>query len=176
MGETGLLSGTGGEGLQLPTVPALPDMGGGQGLVVPVEGGVVTETGFTPVGATPILGDSDSFINDPEVLGRPVIEDVPEGYSARDVFDALRRGRSIYNLLNPPASGQAVGGGLVDMGGFQPTGVQFPMPAPTQIARTSLPSLGPVISPYISQERLNLLSQPYQNNLLGYQPNFSLLG
>lgn len=174
MGDTGLLSGTPGEGLQLPTVPALPGMGGGQGLVVPVEGGYVTETGFTPEGATPILGDPDSFINDPEVLGRPVIEDVPEGLSARDVFDALRGARSIYNLLNPPASGMAVGGGLVDDSGFQPQGVQFPLGGMTDVQRTALPTLGPVISPYISKERLASLSQPY--NLLGYQPNFSLLG
>ena len=99
-----------------------------------------------------------------------------ETLGIRDVFDALRRGRSIYNLLNPPASGQAVGGGLVDDSGFQPQGVQFPLGGMTDVQRTALPSLGPVISPYISQERLNLLSQPYQNNLLGYQPNFSLLG
>jgi hypothetical protein len=177
IGETGLLPGTAGEGLQLPQVPALPSMGGGQGLSVPVSGGTVTEAGFTPTGATPVLGDPNSFINDPNVLGQPVIQDISPGLSARDVFDALRGARSVYNALNPPASGQAVGGGLVDTGGgFQPTGVQFPMPAPTQIARTPLPSLGPVISPYISQERLALLSQPYQTNLLGYQPNFSLLG
>jgi hypothetical protein len=174
IGETGLLPGTGGEGLQLPQVPALPGMGGGQGLVVPVEGGYVTETGFTPEGATPVLGDPDSFINDPEVLGRPVIEDVSEGFGPRDVLDTLRRARSVYNLLNPPASGQAVGGGLLDDTGFQPTGVEFPLAGVTQVQRAALPSLGPVISPYISKKRLSLLSQP--SNLLGYQPNFSLLG
>jgi hypothetical protein len=89
IGETGLLPGAGGEGLQLPTVPALPGMGGGQGLVVPVEGGFVGETGFTPVGATPSLGDPSSFINDPNVLGQPVIETVAGG-STLSLTDALR--------------------------------------------------------------------------------------
>lgn len=73
IGETGLLPGAAGEGLQLPTVPALPSMGGGQGLVLPVDGGFVGETGFTPIGATPVLGDPGSFINDPNVLGQPVV-------------------------------------------------------------------------------------------------------
>jgi hypothetical protein len=172
IGETGLTPGAG-EGLQLPQVPALPGMGGGQGLSVPVAGGTVTEAGFTPSGATPPLGDPGSFINDPNVLGQPVIETVPGGIGAREVFDALRRANSLSNLLSGP--GEAVGGGLVDAGGgFQPTGVEFPLAGVTQVQRAALPSLGPVISPYISKERLSLLSQP--SNLLGYQPNFSLLG
>ena len=172
IGETGLTPGAG-EGLQLPQVPALPGMGGGQGLSVPVAGGTVTEAGFTPSGATPPLGDPGSFINDPNVLGQPVIETVPGGLGAREVFDALRRANSLSNLLSGP--GEAVGGGLVDAGGgFQPTGVEFPLAGVTQVQRAALPSLGPVISPYISKERLSLLSQP--SNLLGYQPNFSLLG
>jgi hypothetical protein len=101
IGETGLLPGTGGEGLQLPQVPALPGMGGGQGLVVPVEGGFVGETGFTPVGATPSLGDPSSFINDPNVLGQPVIETVAGG-STLSLTDALRG----MNLANQLMAGQ----------------------------------------------------------------------
>jgi len=38
----------GGEGLRVPRVPGLEDMGGGTGLTVPKEGGTVTERGFVP--------------------------------------------------------------------------------------------------------------------------------
>jgi hypothetical protein len=141
IGETGLTLGAAGEGLQLPTVPALPSMGGGQGLVVPVEGGFVTETGFTPVGATPSLGDPDSFINDPEVLGQPVIQDV-ENLSLTDALRGLR----LANQL---------------MGGQQQAGVGVPQQqAPLQTAgvdysgilgllgqRTSVPGVQGLLGP-----------------------------
>ena len=52
-------------GLEMPRAPNMPSMGGGQGFVVPVEGGVMTESGFIPTGYTPDLGDPSSFINKP---------------------------------------------------------------------------------------------------------------
>lgn len=54
-----------GEGLHMPETPNLGSMGGGQGLVVPVDGGYLTEQGFIPTGYTPDLGDPNSFINKP---------------------------------------------------------------------------------------------------------------
>lgn len=60
--------------LELPTMPGLKDMGGGQGLTVPVEGGTVGGLGFTPTDASVVLGDPKSFINDPNVLGKPVMQ------------------------------------------------------------------------------------------------------
>ena len=54
-----------GLGLVMPTAPNLDSMGGGQGLVVPVDGGVITESGFVPDVYVPILGDPNSFINQP---------------------------------------------------------------------------------------------------------------
>lgn len=75
-GGTGLLPGASGEGLQLPTMPGLPDMGGGQGITIPVTGGTVGEGGFVPDNAVPVLGDPNSFINDPNVIGTPVITPV----------------------------------------------------------------------------------------------------
>jgi len=53
---------TGGEGLKLPTSPNLDTMGGGQGLTVKVDGGVLSEEGLTRTGDV-ILGDPNSFIN-----------------------------------------------------------------------------------------------------------------
>lgn len=54
-----------GLGLQMPTAPNLESMGGGQGLVIPVDGGVITEAGFIPDAYVPDLGDPNSFINQP---------------------------------------------------------------------------------------------------------------
>jgi len=54
-----------GLGFQMPTAPNLDSMGGGQGLVIPVDGGVITEAGFIPDAYVPDLGDSNSFINQP---------------------------------------------------------------------------------------------------------------
>ena len=54
-----------GLGFQMPTAPNLDSMGGGQGLVIPVDGGVITEAGFIPDNYVPDLGDPNSFINQP---------------------------------------------------------------------------------------------------------------
>ena len=54
-----------GLGLVMPTAPNLDSMGGGQGLVIPVDGGVITEAGFIPETYVPDLGDPNSFINQP---------------------------------------------------------------------------------------------------------------
>lgn len=64
-------------GLQLPSMPSLPNMGGAQGLTAAVPGGTVGELGFTPTGASPVLGDPASFINNPAVTGQPTIQSAP---------------------------------------------------------------------------------------------------
>lgn len=146
LGETGLLSGAAGEGLQLPQVPALPGMGGGQGLVVPVEGGFVGETGFTPIGATPVLGDPGSFINNPDVLGQPVIQDIPGSILPNiSITDALRGA----NLAN-----QLLGGGQQTATGFpqqqapfQPTGVDYSGIYGLLGGRASVPNISSLLGP-----------------------------
>jgi hypothetical protein len=106
----------GGVGLQQPTMPNVGGMGGGQGINVPVSGGTVGELGTTPSGATPVLGDPGSFINDPNVLGTDVIaQGTPSSISLRD---ATRAARLANSLLNPPSAG---GEGGVDSGGAQQT-------------------------------------------------------
>ena len=154
IGETGLLPGTGGEGLQLPQVPALPGMGGGQGLVVPVEGGFVGETGFTPVGATPSLGDPSSFINDPNVLGQPVIETVAGG-STLSLTDALR-GMNLANQLM--AGGQQPMGMPQQQAPFQPAGVDYSGILGLLGRQASVPNISSLLGP--AQIR-------YPNSLLG---------
>jgi hypothetical protein len=110
IGQTGITPGTPGIGLQPPTLPSLGSMGGGQGLSVPVEGGTVTQGGFTPTGAVPVLGDPSSFINDPNVLGQDVINVEPSSLSLRDAFDAARNIRRAAGLLGGGGGGE-VGGG-----------------------------------------------------------------
>ena len=106
----------GGVGLQQPTMPNVGGMGGGQGINVPVSGGTVGQLGTTPSGATPVLGDPGSFINDPNVLGTDVIpQGTPSGISLRD---ATRAARLANSLLNPAEAG---GAGGVDSGGAQQT-------------------------------------------------------
>jgi X-X-X-Leu-X-X-Gly heptad repeat protein len=102
-----------GEGLISPTMPGVPSMGGGQGVTVGVPGGTVGQGGFTPTEAVPVLGDPSSFINDPNVLGQPVIEPVSEGISLRDAFDAARNVNRLAGLLG---GGQQTTGGGSDPG------------------------------------------------------------
>lgn len=72
-------------GLQLPSMPSLPSMGGAQGLTAAVPGGTVGELGFTPTGASPVLGDPSSFINNPAVTGQPTIPTAPTAPTAPSV-------------------------------------------------------------------------------------------
>ena len=113
----------GGVGLQQPTMPNVGGMGGGQGINVPVSGGTVGQLGTTPSGATPVLGDPGSFINDPNVLGTDVIpQGTPSGISPRDAFRAARLANS---LLNPPEAGGAGGGAAQDSAQQTMAGVDY---------------------------------------------------
>ena len=94
-----------GQGLKLPTTPSLDSMGGGSGLTVDVEGGKLSELGLTPDQATPILGDPGSFVNDPNVLGREVMqegspEDNPLVKAAKDYFARQVKGRITSDLMS----------------------------------------------------------------------------
>jgi hypothetical protein len=67
-----------GLGLQMPTVPNLGAMGGGQGITVPVDGGTLTEAGVIPEMFVPDLGDPNSFINQPVPDVSVNIPELPE--------------------------------------------------------------------------------------------------
>ena len=104
-GGTGITPGASGAGLQQPTMPNIAGMGGGQGLTVPVDGGTVGQLGFTPAGAVPVLGSPSSFINNPEVIGQPVLaQGTPATLS---IGDALRGARLVNSLLNQPQQQQS---------------------------------------------------------------------
>ena len=102
-GQTGITPGAAGQGLQTPTTPGLSSMGGGTGLAVPVEGGTVTQLGFIPTGATPVLGDPSSFINNPNVLDNTVFTTdklmAPGAATGMSATDALRLANQARGLL-----------------------------------------------------------------------------
>ena len=113
----------GGQGLKLPTMPNVGEMGGGQGTTIPVSGGTIGPLGLTPSGATPVLGDPGSFINDPSVLGTDVIpQGTPSGISPRDAARALR---SAYNLSNQAEAGGTGGGVAQDSAQQTMAGVDY---------------------------------------------------
>jgi hypothetical protein len=112
-----------GQGLQVPTLPGLSAMGGGTGLAVGVPGGTVTQLGMVPTGATPVLGDPKSFINNPDVLGKTVFSTdylaapgaAASGISASDALRLANQARGLLgagqNPIVPQQQGLPQGGG-----------------------------------------------------------------
>jgi hypothetical protein len=77
-------------------------MGGAQGLTIPVAGGTISQLGLVPTGATPILGDPSSFINDPNLLGNAVFTTdtlTLPGETGLDLLDTARTIKSVTDLL-----------------------------------------------------------------------------
>jgi hypothetical protein len=130
-----------GEGLLSPTLPSVGAMGGAQGLSVGVPGGTITQAGLTPTGAVPGLGDPASFINNPDVLGQPVI--TPEA-STISLQQALRGAQLANQLLNPPEFP-----GMQMDGGQQPRlgGVDYSGLLGLLQARAGLPNVSGLLSP-----------------------------
>jgi hypothetical protein len=116
-GQTGITPGAAGQGLQVPTTPGLSSMGGGTGLAVPVTGGTVTQLGFVPTGATPVLGDPASFINNPDVLGNTVFSTdylaapgaAAAGLSASDLLRIANQARGLLGAGENPLVPQQQG-------------------------------------------------------------------
>jgi hypothetical protein len=109
-------------GLQLPTSPGIPSMGGAQGLTFQTPEGTFSQAGLTPTGATPTLGDASSFINDPDVLGQPVIQEYAES-NLPGVKDVLRAANTISKALTPVQ--QQTGLGVRNQQQQAPAGVDY---------------------------------------------------
>lgn len=162
-----------GQGLQVPTLPGLSAMGGGTGLAVGVPGGTVTQLGFVPTGATPVLGDPASFINNPDVLGNTVFTTdylaapgAAAGMSATDALRLLNQARGLLgagqNPIVPQQQGLPQGGG-----GGGARGVDYSGLLSLLQLQAGLPGVAPLTAPA-------QLRQIYQPTLL---PNtLSLLG
>lgn len=118
-----------GLGLQMPTAPNLDSMGGGQGLVIPVDGGVITEAGFIPDSYVPDLGDPNSFINQP---ASDVEVNIPEMASGQpeDISTELAL-LDAANALAPLAIGALTAGSVVNaISDEEPSGYPIlPIPA-----------------------------------------------
>ena len=169
IGETGLTPGAAGEGIQVVTppgggaatipgieAPGLSAMGGAQGITVPIQGGgVVSEMGFIPPGATPSLGDPASFINNPDYLGSPVISEDYLGLTASDmpsdlsVQDALRLANKAQSLLGQqPQVGGLLGG---QGGGGQSMGVDYSGLLALLRARAGTPNVASLLAPAVNR-------------------------
>lgn len=100
---TGITEGANGIGLTAPTAPSLGAMGGGTGLLAPEIGGagLVGATGVTAAGAVPMLGDAASMINNPAVIGQPVINYVAPSNALSNVMDTLRTANAVRGMLTP---------------------------------------------------------------------------
>jgi hypothetical protein len=121
------------DGLRFLGSPSLSSMGGGQGFTVPVDGGVVGSLGFTPTGASPILGDPRSFINNASVLGSPVMGmEAPTGMSGKQQADLLK------SLIN--AFGSAGTAGLMGSAMSSP---QQEQPVPAYQPASTMPTYSP---------------------------------
>lgn len=101
---TGLTVGAAGEGLLAPTLPSLSTMGGASGLVTEAAGGgLLSSLGVTPLGAVPILGSAGSFINNPAVIGNPVIGYTPTpAFTLNDALNAAKLSQSLFNRPQIP--------------------------------------------------------------------------
>jgi len=141
-GGTGLLAGAAGQGFTAAGAgaPGLASMGGGTGLLANVPGGVVGATGFTAAGALPVLGSPGSFINNPAVLGQPVIGATAP--STISVSDALRAARLASSLSGGTAQAQPQQ--MQELPGLQASGVDV-LTLPQLSART--PGIANLLSP-----------------------------
>jgi hypothetical protein len=141
-----------GEGLIAPSLPGINAMGGAQGLSVGVPGGTITQAGLTPAGSVPVLGDAKSFINNPDVLGQPVIGVEQPGISLQD---AARAANAVKSLLDQP---EQQGVPMDQGGGMQARGVDYSELLSLLQRQVGLPNVGGLLAPV----RIR-----YPNSLLG---------
>jgi hypothetical protein len=136
-----------GEGLLAPTLPSIGAMGGAQGLSVGVPGGTITQAGLTPTGAVPVLGDSSSFINDPNVLGQPVITVEPLPTTLIGIEDLIKGVGAVDQLLNPPDAGGRTQVPMDTGGGMRAQGVDYSGLLSLLQARASAPNIVGLLGP-----------------------------
>jgi hypothetical protein len=158
-------------------------MGGGTGLLAPVQGGVVSELGFVPTGATPSLGDPGSFINNPDYLGSPVISEdflaVPGGAAAASglglsTTDAILAASALAGGQQQPQAYRSGYGGGGQAAGVDSSGLLALLQGRAGVPGVS-PLIGPVVSPMAQPQPLLGLQMPQYQPLLGITSQ-SLLG
>jgi len=93
------LQATSTDGLTAPDSPNLTAMGGGQGLTVDTSGGVLSQMGVTPPNSQVVMGDPNSFINDPSVTG--VAQQTTDQLSKLD-----KSGNNVITTTANPETGQ----------------------------------------------------------------------
>ena len=118
-----------GLGLQMPTVPNLNSMGGGQGITVPVSGGTLTEAGVIPPDYSFDLGDPNSFINQPAPSGSITLPvSIPTSPTNIDTKLGLL---DVAKVVLPIVGGSLLNNAVNQPSGGSPTQTGFPiLPVP----------------------------------------------
>jgi len=169
---------TGGLGVQLPTMPALNTMGGGQGLTTPAFGelGEVGAKGLTPVNAVPDLGDPKSFINNPDVTGLPRLNsDLPP----TNYTDLLKNVGDVLSKFGGSGKGGTqggAGGGLGDFGSLQfgqsyLPGSAYSAPESAMVRLKELPVV-PALAAVLQQRGMNVNQPSYAGGGRVHRPEF----
>lgn len=96
------------QGLRTGVAPALPNMGGGQGLVAEVPGGVVTEAGFIPETQPVVIGNPESFINREGGLNESAAAKALQDQLLGSALQGIFQGMLVSNLMQPSSQPSAV--------------------------------------------------------------------
>ena len=169
---------TGGPGLQLPTMPALNSMNGGQGLTTKAFGelGEVGAKGLTPVNAVPDLGNPKSFINNPDVTGLPSLNsDLPP----TNYTDMLKNVGDVLSKFGGSGKGGTQGGsggGLGDFGSLQfgqsyLPGSSYTAPESSMVRIKELPIV-PALAAVLQQRGMNINQPSYAGGGRVHRPEF----
>ena len=170
------------EGMPLPSAPNLVGEGT-PGLTLNTSQGVLGAYGLTPTGASPILGDASSFINNPANLGKPVVgygtPDDPVSAGGSSLLNTIGNGLKALSPSSQGSSGSASnsdsGGGALSlapgMGAsryLSPTeiatrahGVLNLLPQLQQLRAVAQPSSGGMSQQMLSLLMARTLGQPY---------------
>jgi hypothetical protein len=170
---------TGGPGLQLPTMPALNPMNGGQGLTTDAFGqlGEVGAKGVTPVNAVPDLGNPKSFINNPDVTGVPSLNsDIPPVSNFQDMLKNVGDIASKFGGSGKGGTQSGSGGGLGDFGSLQfgqsyLPGASYSAPESSMVRLKELPIV-PALAAVLQQRGMNINQPSYAGGGRVHRPEF----
>jgi hypothetical protein len=117
-----------GLGLVIPAIPNLDAMGGGQGITVPVTGGTLTEAGVIPESYVPVLGDPESFINQPAPDSGVTISEPTEKPMTQQELESELAKTDLAKTAANLAAGALTAGAVVNaISGGQDTQTGFPI-------------------------------------------------
>ena len=172
-----------GPGMELPTMPALNPMNGGQGLTTPAFAdpstipGTVGAKGITPFNAVPDLGDPRSFINNPDVTGLPRLNsDLPPVSNYTDMLKNVGDVLSKFGGSGKGGTQGGAGGGLGESGSLQfgqsyLPGSAYSAPESSMVRLKELPIV-PSLAAVLQQRGMNINQPSYAKGGKVHRPEF----